>query len=136
MLKYDYLKLLESQCDAIIDKDINKTKSAFSAVCRSLTRDFLPPLERADIAAISFSLLNIAIKAKDTVYPDAIRKQMILQKGLINSLFKKKKTCGEDIRRAIEINSDFKTQNQSLLTLNASLNEFFRLLLSAYFANL
>lgn len=136
MLKYDYLKLLESQCDAIIDKDIKKSKSSFSAVCRSLTRDFLPPFERADIAAISFSLLDIAVKAKDVVYPDTIRRQIVMMKELLNTFFKKKKTCGDDIRRAIEINLDFKTQNQSLSALNVSLNEFFRLLLSAYFANL
>lgn len=137
IFRFDYLKALEAQCDAIIHKkDLNESRSAFSEICKNLVRDFLPPIEREDIAAISYALVDIAAKAENLPYPDEIKKQIDSFKPLLNNLFSKNKACGDDIRRLVEININFKSSDSKLVLLNGSLSDFYKTVLAAYFGSL
>lgn len=131
------MKILESQCEAIANKkDLKEARTAFCDICKNLSCDFLPPIDREYIAVISYSLLNIASKSKDIYYPDEIKKQIVSLKPLLNSLFAKNKTCGDEIRRLTEINFNFKSNDIKLNLLNDSFADFYKCVLSAYFGNL
>lgn len=137
LLRFDYLKSLENQCDIICPKaDLKRSESIFCEVCRNLSKDFLPPIEREDIAAISYSLVDITSKAVRSEYPDEIKKQITSLKLIIKDVFTKSKTCGEDIRRLVEINVNFKSGDNELKVLNKALSDCFRTILCAYFRNL
>ena len=59
----DYLEILLKQCDEI-KEILNSGKKAscasvcYGEICQRLTKDFLPPVEREDIASISYALLE------------------------------------------------------------------------------
>lgn len=137
MFRFDYLKLLEEQCNCVYPQtDLKRSKSIFCEICRNLNRDFLPPIEREDIAAISFSLVDITSNIKGKAYPDDINKQLISLKHLLKGLFVKSKACGDDIRRLMEINVNFKNSNLEIMLLNEALSDFLKTVLCAYFRNL
>ncbi len=136
-LKFDYLKSLEVQCDNIYpNTDLRRSKSIFCEICRNLNRDFLPPIEREDIAAISYSIVDITSKVSKTEYPDDISRQFRSLKTILKGLFTKNKTCGEDIRRLVEINVNFRSADNELKVLNEALNNCLKTVLCAYFRNL
>lgn len=137
LFRYDYLKSLEAQCDYIYpQRNLKQVKTVFCDVCRNLNRDFLPPIDRKDIAAVSYSLVDIASKINNKDYPDEIKKQLVSLKSIIKSMFEKSKTCGEDIRRLIEINIEFKSNDADSRILNDALSDFLKTVLCAYFGNL
>lgn len=137
MFRFDYAKLLEEQCGCVYPQtDLKRSKSIFCEICRNLTRDFLPPVEREDIAAISFSLVDITSNIKAISYPDEINKQLVSLKYTVRGLFEKRKTCGDDIRRHMEINLSFRSPNLEIMLLNEALSDFFKTVLCAYFRNL
>lgn len=137
IIKYDYLKTLECQCDVILQKrDSKESISAFGVICKNLSRDFLPPIAREDLAAISYSLVDVSVKSKDIVFSDEIKKQINSLKPLLNSLFSKNKTCGDEIRRLIEININYNNSEKNIVMLNKTLSDFYKSVLLAYYGNL
>ncbi len=137
MFRFDYLKLLEEQCNCVYPQtDLKRSKSIFCEICRNLNRDFLPPIEREDIAAISFSLVDITSNINAKTFPDDIIKQLISLRHLLKGLFSKSKACGDDIRRLMEINVNFKNSNLEIVLLNEALSDFLKTVLCAYFRNL
>ncbi len=148
MLVYDYADILCRQCE-LISKTLYGEKSdiavkLFSEISKRLTKDFLPPIDREDIAAVSYSLLEINIKAKE--YSDGLRenapntdikKQTDFLPVIIRGLLGKKKTCGDDIRRFIDMNiKSRKHCDLSAARLNEALTDFIKTANSAFFKNL
>lgn len=135
--RFDYLKLLEEQCNCVYpETNLSRSKSIFCELCRNLNRDFLPPIEREDIAAISFSVVDITSNINNKIYPDDINKQLAALKHLVKGLFEKSKACGDDIRRLMEINVNFKNRDLETMMLNEALSDFLKTVLCAYFRNL
>lgn len=63
--KYDYASLLKKQCDAAASPSasgVSESERCYSRLCKMLIADFLPPIARDDIAAISYAFLDMAIK--------------------------------------------------------------------------
>ncbi len=119
-LKFDYLSALECQCDAIISGDISSSRRKFTEICKNLVSDFLPPIEREDIAALSYSLYDIACSGFRE------KKNVNEMKKVINGIFTKRKNCGEDFRRQIDnINDD-----------SSAVKNFYKIALFVYFKNL
>lgn len=148
MLVYDYADILCRQCE-LISKALYGEKSdvavkLFSEISKRLTKDFLPPIEREDIAAVSYALLEINIKAME--YSDSLRgaapninikKQTDFLPVIIIGLLGKKKTCGDDIRRFIDMNIESgKHCNLNAVSLNKALTDFIKTANSAFFKNL
>ena len=87
----------------------------------------MPPIEREDIASISFVLYRL------TFFSD-INKTIFKDFGsVIDDLINKKKTCGENIRRLIKTYSDFKFKTNSEESL---FFELIKLINEAYFKSL
>lgn len=135
--RFDYLKLLEEQCDCVYPSaDLKRTKSVFYEICKSLNRDFLPPIEREDIAAISYALVDITSNIKVKNYPDEIKNQFLSFKKILKCLFSKNKACEDNIRRLMEINVNFKNPDLEIMMLNEAVSDFLKTVLCAYFRNL
>lgn len=146
---YDYAKFLSRQCEIACSVFGGKASQGsseriFTEICKQLTKDFLPPIDREDIAAISLSLLEIASKSKQ--YAENTKAKEIMLKNqldalhdIVSGLLNKKKTCGEDIRRLININlecSDKCKKSVYACSLNSSISDFLKIVQMAYFKNL
>ena len=118
-------------------KSINSeenSKRIFEDICQKLEKDFLPPIEREDIAGISHLLFEMSVNSfKPNV---KLNYQMDLICDVISEIFDKKKTCGEKIRRLININSDFRPVNDSDLRANAMISDLLKKLNETYYKNL
>ncbi len=148
MFAFDYAGLLEKQCEIALKsfsgKKVSGSEMIFSEICKRLTKDFLPPVEREDIAALSYALFDINIECEKYAFAqksgsldNKIKKQLDFLPVIINGILKKKKTCGEDIRRFININSECeKTADSDAAKLNAALADFIKTAYSAFFKNL
>lgn len=151
----DYQKNLDFQCDYILklfkgEKDSGECSKKFSAICKYLTNDFLPPVDREDIAALSYSLLEISNAAANfvehgaDVYSDELLSQLIGLKSIIYELLNKKKTCGESIRRLMDknilcgkmISERSARGRQYAENLNSLIADFLRTAHNTYFKNL
>ncbi len=146
-IKADYCEILEKQCSEIRNIILNR-KSDFSGsvyyseICKRLTKDFLPPIEREDIALISYSLLEIGrnalnIKTDGGVFETGIKEQAEMLSETVKGLFQKNKACGDDIRRFVNINFECgKSCSRSAEKLNYSFRDFILAVQTAYFKNL
>lgn len=148
MLVFDYANLLNRQCEiasrSVYGEKSGSSERLFSEACKRLTKDFLPPIDREDIAALSYALFDINIKCEEYFNslkgksPDAeIKKQLDFLNVIIRGLLDKKKTCGDDIRRFIGINSESrKAAGSNAAALNDAFADFIKIAHSAFFKNL
>lgn len=127
-----------------------KSDIFFNEICNRLTDDFLPPIDREDIAELSFILLNIETSTYSfnnslsvgISVKNLLNTQLNGLYGIIEGLIKKKKTCGEEIRRLIAVNNKCETElrkksnNENALNLNNALKEFFKCANRSFFKNL
>ncbi len=128
-----YLEILLKQCNEITDilNGKNKLSAAgvhYGEICKRLTKDFLPPVEREDIAAISYALLETGRRCMEYVRSNGVVNENIEYQinrlnELTKSVIEKKKTCEDEIRRFVNINfkcgNEFeKGDNQSGINLN------------------
>lgn len=63
--KYDYIALLERQGAIALSptkKGIAESERCYTQMCKMLISDFLPPVAREDIAALSYAFYDIAVK--------------------------------------------------------------------------
>lgn len=145
-----YLKAFESQCKSASNVNDENSEKIFNDICKKLTDDFLPPIDREDIAELSFILLNIETVASSfnnslslgISIKNLLNTQLNGLYGIIEGLIKKKKTCGEEIRRLIAVNNKCETElrrksnNEKALNLNNALKEFFKCANRSFFKNL
>ncbi len=145
-----YLKSFESQCKSASDMNSENSEKIFNDICNRLTDDFLPPIDREDIAELSFILLNIERSASsfnDSLSVGISVKNLLNTQlnglyGIIEGLIKKKKTCGEEIRRLIAVNNRCeaelrkKQNNENAFNLNNALKEFLKCANRSFFKNL
>ena len=138
MFRFDYLKALCEQCDAVDLQSVNLRLSLakFSEICKNLSHDFLPPIERSDIAALSYSLINVAQKASGVKNKIEFQNQIQSLKKITKGIFEKNKACGESIRRLMEINIEFKSDNREKVLFNEALMNYWKTAMSSYFGNL
>ncbi len=148
MLIFDYAGLLNRQCEiavkSVSGEKYGSSESIFSQVCKRLTKDFLPPIDREDIAALSYTLFDINIKCEEYFSslkgkcPCAeIKKQLDFLPVITSGLLSKKKTCGDDIRRFIAMNSECrKSADSKAASLNNAFADFIKIAHSAFFKNL
>lgn len=147
----DYLFVLIKQCDEINDIIKSKIKPSspsvhYGEICKRLTKDFLPPIEREDIAAISYSLLEIGRRCSEFIsgnntLNDNLNYQIKLLPMLTKNVIEKKKTCEDELRRFVNVNfkcgNEFEEhKNQSGILLNNSLRDFILAIQTAFFKNL
>ena len=131
-LLFDYSSLLESQCKYALESywGNRKSKSSyiiFERISKQLVKDFLPPIDREDVAAVSYSLYYVSVKAEVCNYKDDnLNQQIKFLSDITDELIKKKKTCGELIRRLIDINMNYKTENEYCMDLNSAIGEFLK----------
>lgn len=152
-MKYSssYNEILEKQCNEIIGiiNGKNKVSSAsiyYGEICKMLTKDFLPPIEREDIAAISYALLEIGRRCSEYIKinnktSEYTEYQINRLNELTKSVIEKNKTCDDEIRRFVNINfkcgNEFeKDNNQSGINLNNALRDFILAIQTAFFKNL
>lgn len=146
---FDYTRILMRQCElAFLAFDgksgVDSSRKLFEEICKRLAKDFLPPIDREDIASLSFCLLKITIKAKEyskkTKVKNEVLKEQLSALSLISeSVLSKTKTCGEDIRRLISANlmcAEAVENSDCAESLNASIAEFLKTANTAYFKNL
>ncbi len=131
----DYLPLIKKQCDCICSGGSNSA-TLFDEVCRKLEKDFLPPIEREDIASISLNLFEISRNCRKEKLGDGIKKQIELTAMVIEELLNKKKTCGENVRRLIALNSDFRAGTLNEEKINVQIKFLLGRINEAYFRNL
>lgn len=146
-----YLEILLKQCESVKDIFENKTNNFtgsfnYSEICKRLTKDFLPPIEREDIAAISYALLEIGRRSLDFYSEggratEEIKEQVDALPRLTADVIEKKKTYGEDIRRLVNINFKCgrffeKSGSQAGMRLNNSFRDYILAVQTAYFKNL
>lgn len=136
----EYKRLSEMQCDLIAEKlkgknDNGRCRQCFNQICKKLSTDFLPPLNREDLSAISYSLYEICncISEKDAIKSDRLSAQINDYKSILDGLFTKKKTCRDEIHRLIDINFNCCEGNEML---NRKLSDLLKLTLEIYFKNL
>lgn len=146
-----YLEILIKQCDEIKEIFNGKLKPSsasvhYGEICKRLTKDFLPPIEREDIAAISYALLETGRRCTEyiksnIVINDNIEYQINRLNELTKSVIEKKKTCEDEIRRFVNVNfkcgNEFeKDKNQSGINLNNAMRDFIIAIQTAFFKNL
>lgn len=148
---FGYLEMLLKQCAGI--KTVFEKKegnysigSEYSEICKHLTKDFLPPIEREDIAAISYSLLEIGRRAVDYCFfgeeiTPELKEQTEALPKLVSAVMEKKQACDDDIRRLVDVNfkcgnSFENSDNKYGRLLNNSLRDFLLAIQTAYFKNL
>lgn len=147
----NYLDILIKQCDEINNIMKNKTNPSsasvhYGEICKRLTKDFLPPIEREDIAAISYSLLEIGRRCAEYVSANSsvnehLTYQITRLPQLTKNVIEKKKTCEDELRRFVNINfkcgNEFENRNnQAGIFLNNSLRDFILAIQTAFFKNL
>lgn len=141
---FDYGHSLARQCEIACAAFESKTASAsseriFTEISKRLTKDFLPPIEREDIASLSFSLLEITAKAKQCSCQSSekglLKKQLDGLSDVVQGLVNKTKTCGDNIRRLININLECSELFDNC-ALNSAISEFLKIAQTAYFKNL
>ena len=145
---FDYAGLLNRQCEiasrSLSGEKSGSSESVFSQVCKRLTKDFLPPIDREDIAALSYAIFDINIKCEENFNslkgksPCAkIKKQLDFLPVITSGLLGKKKTCGDDIRRFIGMNLECrKSADLNSAVLNDAFADFIKISHSAFFKNL
>lgn len=164
-LNFDYEGALVCQCECVVNEfnsleGVNACGMRFSEICRKLNKDFLPPIDREDIASISYSLLECARAAKlyctgadtnEAVFGD-LSKQLKGLKPTVIALIGKKKACGDEIRRLMNINNECREKifaqlngkgyNSSIAKylraerLNCAVSDFLQAAQNAYYKNL
>ncbi len=145
----DYAKLLIRQCElacsAFEEKSVSDlSQKVFREIYKHLTIDFLPPIDREDIAALSYDIFEIQTKCetyfgknKCRILNSKIKEQLDLMPYIIKGLLEKKKTCGDDIHRFIILNTAYgKVADSSSIQINDSLAGFIKTAYSAFFKNL
>lgn len=141
---YDYAKSLSQQCEFACSAFEGKASQGaserlFAEICKRLTKDFLPPIDREDIAALSFSLLETASRAgqmsKNSAANELLREQLTGLSSVANGLINKTKTCGDEIRRLININIEC-SELTEISSLNSAISDFLKIANSAFFKNL
>ena len=147
-IKIDYLAYLKEQCNLILcSLDGNNYKcdnyKIFDEVCKHLYDDFLPPINREDIASISYLLMTIYNEIYRISDFDKHNIKIVFQlfPGVIEGILKKNKTCEINIRRLIDIKYKFsKTDKQKNNNRNDYLikliDDFIIIILNAHFKNL
>lgn len=66
--KIDYASLLEKQCAVALlptSSGVADSERCYVQMCKMLISDFLPPIAREDIAALSYAFLDLSQKALD-----------------------------------------------------------------------
>ena len=145
-----YLKAFESQCKSALKINAENSNKIFNDICNRLTDDFLPPIDREDIAELSLILLNI--EALSSSFDNSLSVEFSVRNllnaqlnglyGIIEGLIRKKKTCGDEIRRLIAINNKCeielrrKSNNYNALNMNNALKEFLKCANRSFFKNL
>lgn len=145
-----YLKEFESLCKSALKINAENSNKIFNDICNRLTDDFLPPIDREDIAELSFILLNI--EASSSSFDNSLSVEFSVRNllntqlnglyGIIEGLIRKKKTCGDEIRRLIAINNKCeidlrrKSNNYNALNMNNALKEFLKCANRSFFKNL
>ena len=145
-----YLKAFESQCKSALKINAENSNKIFNDICNRLTDDFLPPIDREDIAELSLILLNI--EASSSSFDNSLSVEFSVRNllnaqlnglyGIIEGLIRKKKTCGDEIRRLIAINNKCeielrrKSNNYNALNMNNALKEFLKCANRSFFKNL
>ncbi|MDY6015985.1 MAG: hypothetical protein SPI97_00005 [Oscillospiraceae bacterium] len=110
----------------------------------------MPPIDREDIAELSLILLNI--EASSSSFDNSLSVEFSVRNllntqlnglyGIIEGLIRKKKTCGEEIRRLIAINNKCEIElrrmsnNYNALNMNNALKEFLKCANRSFFKNL
>lgn len=141
-LLFDYSSLLELQCKYAHEsysgvKKSDSSRIAFERICKHLVKDFLPPVDREDVAAISYSLYIVAVNGEICSYKDGkLNQQLSFLSDITDALINKKKTCGDLIRRLIDININYSSENECCKKLNSSIEDFLKIVNTAYFKNL
>ena len=147
-IRIDYLAYLKAQCNSIFKSldgnyDNSECYKTFSLVCKNLSNDFLPPINREDIAAISYSLMAINREiCRISDYDKKDFKRIVWLFSLaIEDVLKKKKTCEQNIRRLTEENYKLlKTKKQknyiSTDCLIKLIDDLIRVIINAYFKNI
>lgn len=148
MLVFDYAAMLERQCEialkSFFGEKTGNSQKLFAEICKKLAKDFLPPVDREDIAALSYELLEVNIKCekyfnslKGRNPNQGIKKQLDFLPNITNGLLGKKKTCGDDIRRLVDMNLECgKSADSNAAELNGVLANFIKTANSAFFKNL
>lgn len=147
----DYLEILLKQCDEI-KEILNSGKKAscasvcYGEICQMLTKDFLPPVEREDIASISYALLETCRRCSEYVSTNNKTNENILYQinqlhCLTKCVLEKKKTCEDEIRRFVSVNfkcgNEFeRIDNKTGVMLNNSLRDYILAIQTAFFKNL
>ena len=118
----------------------------YGEICKKLTKDFLPPIEREDIAAISYALLETGRRCTEYIKSnidinDNIEYQINRLNELTKSVIEKKKTCEDEIRRFVSVNfkcgNEFeRIDNKTGVMLNNSLRDYILAIQTAFFKNL
>lgn len=118
----------------------------YSKICKLLSTDFLPPIEREDIASLAYSLYEISELAKvcgdnskNSVCTEKIGEQLNSLESVSCGLLKKRNTCEEEIRRQIKINfecAELVSNNKSAENLNNSLRDFWKTAQNTFFKNI
>ena len=145
-----YLKEFESLCKSALKINAENSNKIFNDICNRLTDDFLPPIDREDIAELSLILLNI--EASSSSFDNSLSVEFSVRNllntqlnglyGIIEGLIRKKKTCGDEIRRLIAINNKCeielrrKSNNYNALNMNNALKEFLKCANRSFFKNL
>lgn len=145
---FNYAVMLERQCEIALKSFLGESKGSsqrlFTEVCKRLTKDFLPPVDREDIAALSYELLKVDTECrkyfnflKGRKPDESIKKQLDFLPVITNGILGKKKTCGDDIRRLIAMNLECaQAANGNAAELNSALADFVKNANSAFFKNL
>jgi len=154
-LSLGYCKYLDDQCEEIIKAFSNGSggdlcAKQFEVTFHNLKDDFLPPVDREDIASLSLMLYYICVSAKEYYQnkSDLQKNDLYSQLNLIRQVTKefmtKRKTCEESIRRLTEKNIVCKmkidkskaSQRECALNLNDCISDYIKCIVSAYFKNL
>lgn len=146
-LREDYSDILSKQSEEIrmvFDGKKSAVSGAthFSKICRFLTKDFLPPIEREDIAALSYSLYEISVNVEafdKSIAFEKLKTQIAALKPIVCGVLKKRNACEEEIRRQIDINfecAEIVSGNKRAEKLNNSLMYFWKTAQNTFFKNL
>ena len=146
-LREDYSDIMSKQSEEIKmlfdgKKSAVSGAALFSKICRFLTKDFLPPIEREDIAALSYSLYEISVNAEEfdkSIAVEKLKTQITALKPIACGVIKKGNACEEEIRRQIDINFEcakIVSGNKCAEKLNDSLMNFWKTAQNTFFKNL
>lgn len=146
-IRVDYSEYFKGLCDSVSKSfegksDYGNCSKKFEAVCRHLSYDFLPPINREDLAVIAYLILRInkEIELNSLDFnKDVIDKIIRMLPETIDSLINKKKTCESYIRRLTDMNYGFykmAKNNHNAENFAKLIDDLTTAVLNAYFKNL